>query len=285
MTISIAPTTRGSRLFRRYGPWAIVAGASDGIGRAAAAALAAEGFHLALVARRAPILAQVARTLQAADGIEARVLAADLASPSEVERIDLKTRDLDVGLLFAAAGFGTSGPFVDNAVADELEMVDVNCRALVQSAHAFAKRFAARGRGGIVLMSSLVAFQGVPRAATYAATKAFVQTFAEGLAREVKPLGVDVLASAPGPVKSGFGARAGMAINSGQTPEEVALGTLAALGRKTTVRPGLLAKALEASLAPLPRTFRVRAMERVMAGLTRERAASVGAHDRKEAVR
>ena len=119
-------------------------------------------------------------------------------------------------------------------------------------------------------MSSLVAFQGVPRASVYAATKAFVQTFAEGLAREMKPLGVDVLASAPGPVLSGFAARAGMAIGSGQTPDEVARGTLAALGRRTTVRPGLLAKGLEASLAPLPRSLRVRALERVMAGLTRD---------------
>ena len=150
------------------------------------------------------------------------MLAADLSSPGEAARVERETRDLDVGLLFAAAGFGTSGPFVEADLELELDMIDVNCRALVQSTHGFAKRFVARGRGGVVLMSSLVAFQGVPRAAAYAATKAFVQTFAEGLARELKPLGVDVLASAPGPVMSGFGARAGMAIGSGQTPEAVA---------------------------------------------------------------
>ena len=264
-------------LLDRYGPWAVVTGASDGIGRAAAGALAADGFHVVLVARRAARLAEIARDLEASHRIETRVVTADLSLEAEVERIDSETRDLDIGLLFAAAGFGASGPFVEAPASGELEMIDVNCRALVQSAHGFAKRFVARGRGGLVLMSSLVAFQGVPRAATYAATKAFVQTFAEGLARELRPLGIDVLASAPGPVKSGFGARARMAITSGQTPETVARGTLAALGRRTTVRPGLLAKALEASLALLPRPFRVRAMERVIAGLTRERAPTLGA--------
>jgi short-subunit dehydrogenase len=262
----------------RYGPWAVVTGASDGIGRAAATALAGHGLNLALVARREGALADVARSLEAEHGVAARTIAADLSSPDHTQRIDRDTRDLDVGLLFAAAGFGTSGPFVEAEIESELNMIDVNCRALVQSTHAFARRFAARGSGGIVLMSSLVAFQGVPRAATYAATKAFVQTFAEGLARELKPLGVDVLASAPGPVVSGFGARAGMAIGSGQTPDEVARLTLAALGRRTTVRPGLLAKGLQASLAPLPRSLRVRALERVMAGLTRREARQVGEH-------
>ena len=269
MTTATQPRTADRRSFvGRYGPWAVVTGASDGIGRAAAMALAEGGSNVVLVARRAGALAEVAGSLARAYGVETREIAADLSFPEEVERVDRDTRDLDVGLLFAAAGFGTSGAFIEAEIEPELNMIDVNCRALVESTHAFARRFAARGRGGIVLMSSLVAFQGVPRAATYAATKAFVQTFAEGLARELKPLGVDVLASAPGPVVSGFGARARMAIASGQTPDEVARGTLAALGRRTTVRPGLLAKGLEASLAPLPRSLRVRALERVMDGLT-----------------
>ena len=149
-----------------------------------------------------------------------------------------------------------------------LGMIDVNCRALAQSAQDFARRFVARGRGALILMSSLVAFQGVPRAANYAATKAYVQTLAEGLSVELKGKGVEVLASAPGPVVSGFGARSGMKIVNGQTPEQVARGTLRALGRRTTVTPGFLAKALEASVSPLPRYFRVRVMGRVMAGLT-----------------
>jgi short-subunit dehydrogenase len=255
-------------LARRYGPWAVVTGASDGIGRAMAFELAQGGLDLVVVARRQDRLEEVGAALQTAYGVSTRVLQVDLAFPGEVARIDHETADLDVGLLVAAAGFGTSGPFVDGNAAAELGMIDVNCRALTQSAHAFARRFAARRRGAMVLMSSLVAFQGVPRAAGYAATKAYVQSLAEGLAAELKPLGVDVLASAPGPVVSGFGARAGMNIVRGQTPEEVARATLRALGRRTTVRPGFLAQALEAALAPLPRFARVRVMARVMAGMT-----------------
>jgi len=250
-----------------YGPCAVVTGASDGIGRALALELAAKGFELLLVARRAVALAEVAAECERLYGTRATTLAADLATPAGVVAALEASERLDVGLFVAAAGFGTSGPFVDSELDVELNMIDLNCRSLAHMAHAFGRRFAVRRRGGIVLMSSLVAFQGVPRAANYAATKAYVQSLAEGLAAELRPLGVAVLASAPGPVKSGFGARAGMAITQGQTPAEVAAGTLKALGRRTTVRPGRLAKLLEWSLSPLPRWARVYAMGRVMAGL------------------
>ena len=259
------PKTRALR--SAYGPWAVVTGASDGIGRAMATEVAREGLSLVLVARRRDALEELAESLKTRFGVEARPLVADLSSRSETARLDLETRDLDVGLLVASAGYGASGPFIDASQDAELGMIDVNCRALAQSAHDFARRFVQRGGGGLVLMSSLAAFQGVPGAANYAATKAFVQTLAEGLSVELKGKGVDVLASAPGPVISGFGARAGMNIEKGQTPQEVARGTLSALGRRTTVRPGFLAKALEASLAPLPRYFRARVMGRVMADL------------------
>ncbi len=178
------------------------------------------------------------------------------------------TEEADVGLFVAAAGFGTSGAFAESDLNVELNMIDVNCRALAAMTHEFARRFVQRGKGGIVLMSSLVAFQGTPRAANYAATKAYVQSLAEGLHTELKPKGVAVLASAPGPVKSGFGARARMAITIGQTPGDVARGTLAAIGRRATVRPGMLEKLLEISLSPLPRSARVLAMSRVMSGMT-----------------
>jgi hypothetical protein len=252
----------------RYGPWAVVTGASDGIGRSFAFALANAGFSVVLIARRETTLRDLAAELRQSHGVEARVIAADLSSFEESARVEKETRDFDVGLLVAAAGFGVSGPFIENDIQAELNMIDVNCRALAQLTHAFARRFVARKRGGVVLMSSLVAFQGVPRAANYAATKAYVQTLAEGLHDELAPLGVDVLASAPGPVKSGFGKRAGMSITAGQTPDEVAMASLKALGRHSTVRPGFLAKALEASLMPLPRGGRVKIMARVMAGLT-----------------
>ena len=179
------------------------------------------------------------------------------------------TSDTEVGLLAAVAGFGTSGRLIDSPLVAELDMIDVNCRSVVSLSHHFARRFVAQRRGGLVLMSSLLAFQGVPRAATYAATKSFIQTFAEGLRLELAPCGVDVLASAPGPVRSGFEARANMRLGTAATPEVVARQTLEALGRRATVRPGVLSKVLEASLLPLPRGTRSRIMGVVMGGMTR----------------
>ncbi len=136
-------------------------------------------------------------------------------------------------------------------------------------AYEFGTRFARRDGGGIVLLSSLVAFQGVPRAANYAATKAYVQTFAEGLRQELSGSGVDVLAVAPGPVHSGFGQRANVQMSMAQTPAEVARGALRALGTRVTVRPGFLAQFLELSLKPLPRWGRIRVMGLVMGGMTK----------------
>ena len=252
----------------KYGPWALVTGGSSGIGLAIAHQLAELGLNIVLVARRQATLEQHAQDLMNRFGAETRIVALALASEGAIERIVSATSDLHVGLLVAAAGFGTSGRFVDNDIGEELGMIRVNCMAVGELTHVFARRLITRGRGGIVLLSSLVAFQGVPGAANYAATKAYVQSLAKALHTELKPLGVDVLAAAPGPVASGFGDRAGMTMSMAQTPHEVARGTLQALGHRMTVRPGFLAKALEALLAPLPRRGRVSIMARVMAGMT-----------------
>jgi uncharacterized protein len=257
------------RLRQRYGRWAIVTGASDGIGRELAVQLAEAGLDLVLVARRGELLDHLAAELASSCQVATRTIAVDLATAGGVDAVLGESRGLDVGLLVAAAGFGSSGPLVQATLADELAMIDVNCRAVTALSHELARRFVARGRGGLVLMSSLVAFQGVPRAATYAATKAYVQSFAEALRVELRPHGVDVLASAPGPVHSGFAARAAMTMGAAAQPRDVARATLAALGRRGTVRPGWLSKLLEASLALLPRRGRVHMMGRVMGSMTR----------------
>jgi len=263
-----SPTKPRSSRLDRYGPWAVITGASDGIGRAIATELAGEGFSLVLVARRKAILSEFAEDLAVKFGTQTRVIPADLGSKEGIRSVEVETKDLDVGLIVAAAGFGTSGPFLDGDLDAELDMISVNCEAIAALTHVFARRFVERGCGGIILMSSLVAFQGVPRATNYSATKAYVQSFAEGLAVELSPYGVDVVASAPGPVRSGFDKRAGMTLSMAQTTEQVAKGTLRALGRRVTVRPGFLAWALETSLAPLPRRGRTWMMTRVMAGMT-----------------
>lgn len=260
-------TARQQAWRAKYGPWAVVTGASDGIGREMARCLARDGLNLVLVARRRAALDRVAAELSASTGVQTCVIAADLAQPGGVEAVLDATRDLEVGLLVASAGFGTSGRFIEADLANEINMLEVNCRALMALSHAFAGRFAAQRRGGLVLMSSLLGFQGVPLSAHYAATKAYVQSLAEGLYLELRPLGVDVLAAAPGPIHSGFAARANMQMGMALKPEQVARATLAALGRRATVRPGWLSKFIAGIIAPLPRLGRGRVFGIVMRGM------------------
>ncbi len=252
---------------RRYGPWALVTGASDGIGAAFARAVAARGASVVLVARRTDRLEALASELRTTHGVPALVVAADLATPSGVAQVLAAVEPLEIGLFVPAAGFGSIGDFIGLPIGSELEMVDVNVRSVVALAHPLGARMAARGRGGIAFLSSIVAFQGVPGSSTYAATKAFVQSFAEGLAGELRARGVAVVSSAPGPVRSGFAARAGMVMGAAETPDAVAASTLRALGGFVTVRPGLLSKLLGWSLATAPRFGRVWLMTRIMAGM------------------
>lgn len=251
----------------RFGPTALVTGASEGIGRAFAEALAAQGLDLVLVARRETVLQGLARDLSARHGVKVEVIASDLSAPGAVADILGRTAALPIGLLVASAGFGSVGPFLELDAASEANMVDVNCRSVVELTHGLATRMAAKGKGGVVLFSSVVGFGGAPYSATYAATKGFVQSFAEGLAVELRPRGISVLSVAPGPVGTGFAARSGMQMGKAETPDTVARVSLRALSAGGTVRPGFLAKLLGWSLAMMPRWGRVRVMGQIMKGM------------------
>ncbi len=268
-------TKEKRRLQTSYGPWAVITGASSGIGRELAVQLASAGFHLLLTARRRSLLEELAAEVKSAHKIETRIVAADLALPTETDKLIEAARDLDTGLLIAAAGFGTSGHFLSSPLEKEVEMLKVNCEALLILTHHFGNQFAARGRGGIILMSSMVGFQGVPFAAHYAATKAYVQSLGEALSLELRPHGVDVLAAAPGPVNSGFADRADMQMGNALKPSDVAAPILRALGRKSTVLPGFLTKFLVGSLRLLPRWGKVRVMQQVMGGFTKHQRKGV----------
>lgn len=248
----------------RFGPVALVTGASDGIGRAFAEALAAQGLDLVLIARRELVLAGLARDLTAKHGVAVTVITADLAAPGTVAEVLARTKDHSIGLLVAAAGFGSTGAFLDLDPATEAGMVDLNCRAVVELTHGLGLRMAAQGRGGIVLFSSVLGFSGVPFSATYAATKGFIQSFAEGLVVELRPRGISVLSVAPGPVGSGFAARLGMQMSVTDRPETVARAALAALAKGGTLRPGVMGKPLGWSLALLPRWGKARVLGQVM---------------------
>jgi len=252
----------------KSGSWALVTGASDGIGKALTEKLAEAGCNLVLVARRQELLQELANHFKEHTGVQTRVISADLSSLDETARVIREVEDLEIDILVNAAGFGTSGDFENIELAKELSMLEVNCRATLQLTHAFAQKMISRRRGNIVFLSSLVAFQGVPRAAHYAATKAYIQTFGEGLQRELTPKGVKILIVAPGPVKSGFAARAHMNMDRASTPEEVAKGIFKSLNKSGTIRPGFLSKLLGYSLVPLGRSLRTTILAGVMAKMT-----------------
>jgi len=225
----------------RYGAWALIAGASVGLGEAFARQLARRGFHLLLVARGQVALDALAIDLRAAHGIQVRTLAADLARPDLATLIGDFTAGLDVGLLVYNAAASAIGPFLDHPVDDHLRVIDVNCRAPVVLSHLLGAPMVSRGRGGIVLMTSTAGSQGGPWIATYAASKAFNLVLAEGLWDELTRQGVNVVAC-----RAGATATPGYAASKPRpnhvpllSPDYVAERTLAALGRGPSVVPGL----------------------------------------------
>lgn len=250
------------------GRWAVVTGASMGIGREIALRLAGLSLNVVLIGRHTDSLQHVAARIKAM-GVDAMVLPLDLALPDAPRKVEEAIATLDVGVLVNCAGFGSGGDLIDQRLSDELAMVDVNCRAVVELTHRFARRFVERRRGAIVLLSSLLAFQGVARSANYAATKAYIQSLGEALAEELASSGVQVLTAVPGPTESGFADRAGMKLGQADSAAQVADGIVAALSAgKSRVVPGRVGKFLLYSLMTVPRFVRIRIMKSVMGSMT-----------------
>ncbi len=177
----------------QYGPWAVIAGASEGLGAAFAQALGERGLNIVLVARREEPLRAVAAEVQGAHGVQTRVVLCDLATPDAWQTIADETENLEVGLLVYNAAYHPIGPFLKTSTADLARVTDVNCRTATLLAHHFAKPMVGRGRGGVLLMSSLSGLNGCGLIATYAASKAFDRVLAEGLWYELKDSGIDVV--------------------------------------------------------------------------------------------
>lgn len=256
------------RLKTSYGPWALITGASSGIGLELATRLAEAGLNVLLHGRRALALQRISQDLKERFAVQTDIVSADLATDDGVQELLQAARKKPIGLVIASAGFGTSGLFHQGNVADEVNMLRVNCEALMVLVHYFGNQFTRQNRGGIILLSSMVGFQGVPYAAHYAATKAYVQSLGEALAVELKPYGVDVLTAAPGPVSSGFEMRANLKMNMAMRPDQIAIPILKALGRQSTILPGFLTKFLVGSLRTVPRWAKVLIMQKVMGGMT-----------------
>ena len=250
-----------SSLKKKYGNWALVTGASSGIGKALARQLAQKSFNLALVARREPILNKLAQELEEQFHVATRVVASDLSHVGAVRALYDAVSDLDIGLVIPSAGIDEMGSFLDKDYASLEQMLNLNIQVPTEIAHVFGRKLVARKRAGIILVSSLFGYQGIPNFAGYAASKAYILTLGEALNVELAKQGVDVLVLSPGLTDTPFSQS--MAIDFGkipmfaQRPERVAKTALRAVGRKPTVVSGWLNKIYAWENRFIPRSWPV----------------------------
>jgi len=250
----------------KYGPWAVIAGASKGLGLEFAKQLAGLGLNVVMVAESLPDLETARKSINT--NVECKILEADLLSPDAATRIGQFTQSLEVGLLVFNATHRDLGPFLKNSVEDHLGVVGVNCAQTVNLCHMFAKRMAQPIRtkkGGIILMGSLSGFTGTPYVATYAASKAFNISLGEGIGEELAESGIDVLVCAPGAVATPNyleSIPAGVSSSAPLLqPEFVVKTALRNLGKKRLILPGWKNRLIALLLTRLlPRKLSVKIM-------------------------
>jgi uncharacterized protein len=243
--------------------FAVVTGASSGLGDVFARRMADRGHDLVVVARRRDRLESLAAQIRAEQGRRVEVVEADLATPAGRDALWARTEALGepVEVLVNNAGFGLRGSFAKLDRARQLEMIELNVVAVTDLAHRYVVPMTARGRGTILNVASIASFQPVPYLNVYAATKAYVLLFSEGLQEEVRRDGVRVLALCPGPVPTGFQAVSGTSIRGirGRTavsPERCVDEALAALDEgRTFVVPGLPNRIMTTGVSFLPRSI------------------------------
>lgn len=253
---------------------ALITGASSGIGEAYAKAFAARGLDLILVARSEDKLRSLAKQLAEVHSRRVEVISADLTHAGTGAKLAAAAQALGmpVDLLVNNAGFGTVGAFVKQDAAREHDEILLNCGAVVDTCHAFVPGMLERGRGGVINVASMAAFQPLPYMTVYAATKAFVLSFSEALRQEVRSKGVQVLAVCPGPVDTPFFEATGSANLRKTVPrgtmvtvDDVVRATCDAFAAgKAVVVPGFTSKLLAAGTRLLPRSLLAAAGARIM---------------------
>jgi hypothetical protein len=225
-------------LRKRYGEWALVTGASAGIGLEFARALARDGFSVVLSARREDRLRDVAAELEKAHAVSTRVVPIDLGATGGAEALAERAADLEIGVLVNNAGFGYAGSFERQDPARLQEMVELNCAAPVVLTARLLPGMRARGKGAVIVVGSAAGAQPLPLHAVYAATKAFDRFFGEALWAELRGSGIDVLVLEPGPTATEFQEVAGAIPHPGESPDRVVALALERLGRQPSVLYG-----------------------------------------------
>ncbi len=221
---------------KQYGSWALITGASAGIGRTFAEELAKKGLNLILVARRKSLLDELAQQLEQHHEISTRVIVADMSDTSEVNRVIEQSADLEIGLVIPNAGIETHELFDQQSWQQVDSLLQINMAAPTRLAHHFAGQMRQRGRGGILFVSSIMAYMPSAYLAQYAASKAYIQLLAEGMHKELKSSGVDVTVLAPGLTDTDMGQSVTGGLNTMfrqplMEPEAVVQAGLSALGK------------------------------------------------------
>jgi short-subunit dehydrogenase len=247
----------------RYGPWAVIAGGSEGVGECFARRLAQAGINLVLLARRIEPLQDTARRIQRESGVQVRTVQVDLTQSDMLARVRAATDDVQVGLLIYYAGAAQGPRLLIEQTADEALMtVRLNAVGQTLLAQHFARGMAARGRGGLLLISSGAGVAGSYSLATYSGSKAFTQMFGESLWAELRPRGVDVLVLVLGRTRTPALLRTEIAQDGATAdPDDMAAQGLANLGNGPVYAPPSLQPALD-RLRAMPRAEATEAMSK-----------------------
>ena len=195
---------------KQFGPWALVTGASSGIGKEFARQIAASGINIVLVARREDLLKEVGVEFSKRYGVEHRVVVLDVSREDFIGQLASATDDLDIGLVVSNAGTGNPGEFLKIDRGELENLLRLNTLAHLDIAHHFGRRLARRGQGGLLFVGAMGADKGLPYMANDGGAKAYVQSFSEGLHVELKPLGVHVTVLPPGPTDTPVIAKLGL---------------------------------------------------------------------------
>ena len=253
-----------SNFLMTYGPWALVTGASSGMGAAFARQLAERKLNLVLVARRKDRLQDLAQEIERRASVQTRVVPADLSRDDFLATLKDATNGLEINLLVNNAGMEVTGEFLANDLETELRMLQLSCRAPLILTHAYGNEMRARRHGGIIFVASIVGFVGIPLWSHYAATKGHTLLFAEGLAEELRKDGVDVLALCPGLTRTELIQFTPFGKIMSMDADAVVRVALKSLGKKPRVTAGLRNKVIAFSTRFQPRLVNTRIFRMVM---------------------
>ena len=230
-------------MHNKYGQWAIITGASSGIGKAFAYDVANQGMNVILVSNEKEQLETISSEIASQFGIKALPCCVDLANQSCINDIAKLADGKEIGLLVNDASYGIHGKFTETPVEDYYNLINVNVNAYVTLTHKFLPQMISRKKGAVIMVSSLNAFSPIAESAIYTATKAFELFFGGALWLEMKENNVDVLVVMPGPTRTGFQEKAGTKVNAmALTPEDLVRGVWPCLGKKMVYIPGLYNK-------------------------------------------